>query len=194
MKKQGYKRDWSERLRRLEQNYKRKPSKEPVESDFLTPQTLNASSFENNFSNCASCPSEAAHKGFWETFGISPFLDAEDYPDNYIRNADGGVGACAVSEFEDLVGSPPTIVNAKLNFRHRVNQGYQYCVDLWDGSSWNRILSQTNTSGWETKTIDVTSYLDTPEKVNNAKVKLGHAVGGGYGIFIDRIWLLVEVA
>ena len=89
--------------------------------------------------------------------------------------------------FEDH-GTTGTINSVKLRVYGRAdtsrpNQRY-FVVLLWDGVSWNQVISFRGENSWTWKEVDVTQYLNTWDKINQTKIRLQTKVlgpsGGGH--------------
>jgi len=138
----------------------------------------------------------------WLTTGTSPYLDAQDEPNNYVYSEVRGAGA----NQGDLMGdfgfedhdTTGTINSVKLRVYGRAdtskpNQQY-FTVWLWDGTSWNEVISFRGEASWTWKETDVTQYLDTWEKINQAKIRLQTEATGinGGGHACDAALLIVD--
>lgn len=148
-------------------------------------------SFLNNQPDCPECITGNLHAGNWNTIGTTPYVNAIDYPTNYIRNIDGGAG-CAIVDFPDSGLTTETIVSVKLYIQHQVDMGFAYCVGLWVNSAWTRVLYQEQTSGWELEEVDLSSYLNTVQKLNDARIRLYHNLSSGVGILVDALYMVVK--
>ncbi len=116
----------------------------------------------------------------WTKNGVSPYLDNQDQTGNYVYGIANGLGSRQGDKigdygFEDHAQTG-TIISVELkvyghaNSQHP-NQNY-FSVYLWDGSSWRYVMDFKGASGYIWKEADITSYLDTWEKVNQAKIYL----------------------
>ena len=131
----------------------------------------------------------------WNRYGDTPYLDAQDQPDNYVEG-DAENDEIGDFTFQDLASG--TVQNVTLKI-------YCYCdlyppfagaeVYLWNGS-WvyvNDIPETSNVGSWNWESYDVSSILNTLEKVNNAKIYF-KAIGSyvsSYPIKVDAAYLEV---
>ena len=135
----------------------------------------------------------------WNRYGNSPYLDAQDQPDNYVEG-DAENDEIGDFTFQDLDSG--TVQNVTLKI-------YYYCylyppfagaeVYLWNGSSWvyiDNFPETSNAGSWSWESYDVSDILDSLEKVNNAKIYF-KAIGSyvsSYPIKVDAAYLSVELA
>jgi hypothetical protein len=125
----------------------------------------------------------------WYTFGIQPFIDDSIY---FIT---GGVINMKMGNFTfaDSVGSG-AIKSVKLSIETKyalMPTTTRFDVWLYNGVWHNVWTMDPNTASYTWKTIDITSYLDTWSKINNAEVMFNVSIGGA-GCDIRRAKLVVE--
>jgi len=138
----------------------------------------------------------------WVSSGASPYLDAQDEPNNYVYTEVGGVGSNEGDLMGDFGFEDHNAVGSINSVRLRVygradvskpNQQF-FTVWLWDGSSWKEVMSFRGEDSWTWKEVDVTQYLDTWDKINQAKIRLQTEVIGklGGGHACDAAVLIVD--
>jgi len=136
----------------------------------------------------------------WAKKNISPYLNAQDFPDNYVYGETRGVGSNDGDQigdfgFEDH-SQTGTINSVKLRVYGRArpaspNENY-FSVYLWDGSTWNQVMDFRGQHSFVWKEVDVSSYLNTWDKINGAKIYLEtEAIGENWGRQICDAALLV---
>ena len=138
----------------------------------------------------------------WLTAGTAPYLDAQDEPNNYVYTVVRGAG----SKDGDLMGdfgfedhdTTGTINSVTLRVYGRADpskplQRY-FSVWLWDGNSWNEVMNFRGEGSWTWKEVDVTQYLNTWNKINQAKIRLQTEVIGvtGGGHACDAAVLVID--
>ena len=116
----------------------------------------------------------------WAMTGSSPYLDAQDEPNNYAFVIDEGEGSehgdqCGDFGFENTTQTG-TISSVKLRVYGHCSPmkpvKCHFSVWLWDGSSWNSVMNFQNEASYVWKETNVTAYLDTWAKINGAKIYL----------------------
>ena len=132
----------------------------------------------------------------WTRTGDSPWLNATDYPTNYIKTIVTGdrIGNFA---FADV---PPTqISSAKLRIKcwsgTELNDGINIYVN--DGTQWSSAFTVSPTSAAAPGSyveVDVTSFLDTYSKINAAQMRIEkYAIDTEEDIGIDDAYLSVKI-
>jgi hypothetical protein len=127
----------------------------------------------------------------WRKVGSSPYLDAVDYPSNYIytssRNArEGNFG------FENSGGETIETVALEINGMTD-RQGDSLQIRINDGSNWVDLGSVQLPSNFDWIYIDVTSHLNSWEKINAAQLWLRYNAGGSNNnVYIDCVRLSVN--
>lgn len=167
------KKDISERLRRLEQDFKRKPLDSRVTLSFSG--TLPVSSFVNE------------QILGWTTFGANPWLNTNDDWTSTI-----GSQYCDPSywisywHFENLPSEwedtdIPTSCTLRLKVWWDSIQYPETRLNIWIyNGSWNNLGEFYPAVGnqWAWIEINVLSYLNTAAKINGARLKLRHQWNG----------------
>ena len=138
--------------------------------------TLWVSSFDNTYSE-------------WQKVGQSPYLDAIDYPNNYVVSTTG-VSSIGFFLFENIVATSINSARLELYLKNAMF-GAKVKVFVHDGTELHEIGEVRSFNAWSWKTLDVTNVLNTPEKVNNAKVILQEP-GAFYYSTVDAARLIVE--
>jgi len=121
-----------------------------------------------------------ATRNEWAVNGSSPYLDAVDAPTNIVYGEINGLG----SQWGDQIGdfgfedhqASGTINSVKLRVRGKARSSAPntcyFIVYLWDGSSWQNVMSFKGEGSYVWKEVDVTSILNTWDKINGAKIYL----------------------
>ncbi len=161
-------------------------------SQNLTQTIKNTKLWVDSFDN-------SRHATSWVTQGSSPYLNAQDEPNNYVYT-DRAVGGDQIGDFgfEDHAQTG-TINSIKLKmyghaYQYTPNDDY-FDVYLWDGNSWNKVMSFQGLPNYVWQEAVVTSYLNTWQKVNGAKIyleKIGKLKRSG--IACDAALLVVDYA
>ncbi|MFX1508161.1 MAG: hypothetical protein ACFFDC_18910, partial [Promethearchaeota archaeon] len=115
----------------------------------------------------------------WTKSGNSPYLDEAD-DDNYVYGNQSGIGSNhgdLTGEFEfENTSITSTINSVKLRVYGSAgtSQPSQYYFDvyLWDGNTWNQEISFKNIGSLTWREHDVTSNLNSWNKINEAKIYL----------------------
>jgi len=126
----------------------------------------------------------------WVKNGSSPYLEAQDEPNNCVYGEKAGIGSrngdqIGDFEFEDT-NQTGTIISVKLRvYGHasttKPNQCY-FSVCLWDGTSWTKVMEVKGGNVYAWIEADVSSHLTTWGQINGAKIYLiTEAKGGGSG-------------
>lgn len=111
----------------------------------------------------------------WTRVGTSPYLDAIDYPVNYVHNTakdDETVGE-GIREFtfEDMPEYP--ITESYVDLYCKGDGDDTIWVFLWDGSSWVGVGIITPTTSWSWQSLRIDGYgFGTYDKINGAKLWL----------------------
>jgi len=131
----------------------------------------------------------------WDKIGSSPYLDAQDQPNNYIDStaSDKDIGDFT---FEDLPSTAVSVVNVTLYvYLKTFPFAGKVRIYVWDGS-WQHVGDLGSYNNWNWKTLDLSSVLDTVDEVNNAKMYINSYSYGAYHQLVDAAYLLVyyEVA
>ena len=120
----------------------------------------------------------------WQLVGTSPYLNAVDYPSSYIhtssRNAREGYFGFQNSGVEGI-----TTVNLEINGRTD-RQSDLVQMRIYDGSTWFDLGLVKLPSTFEWTSMDVTSYLNTWEKINAAQLWLQLSAADNRGhVYVD---------
>jgi len=121
-----------------------------------------------------------ATKDQWVKNGSSPYLDAQDEPNNYVYSPLEGNGSKNGDQIGDFgfedASQTGTIISVKLRvYGHASTSNPDQCyfsVHLWNGSSWTEIMDFEGEGNYVWKEVDVSSYLDNWDKVNGAEIFL----------------------
>ena len=126
----------------------------------------------------------------WAKMGLSPYLDAQDEPSNYVCGENAGPGSTNGDqigdfEFEDISQTGPINSVVLRVYGHasatKPNQCY-FLVYLWDGTSWTQVMDFKGETAYVWIEADVSANLNTWDKINGAKIYLStEAKGGGNG-------------
>jgi len=156
----------SKRSERLKQKYKRKLQDPGTEINQVSSGTflLNVNGFVNEVS------------GF-QKIGSSPWLDADDGTNNYIRCYPPPLGNMQdrYYTFEDLSVQLISLTSVKLKLVVRSEPGiYSFAlhVYVWDGAYQQADYFTIGQETWHTVEADVTSILDSEDKINNTRLRL----------------------
>jgi len=123
----------------------------------------------------------------WTMVGSLPYLDTVDYPTNYLIAPQ--YAKTGYYSFGNLIQENVVIDNVTLEIYGKSGDTYDgdgsidHCfkVYVWDGS-WHDLGGNIYyTGGWEWKSKDASSYLDSVKKINDAKIYLD-AFAGGYDL------------
>ena len=143
------------------------------------------------------CNSFDATYTTWAIKGASPYLDTNDEDGSWIRKAvfmndvtEGDFG------FPNLDGSRVTVYEAKLTLNfYGYGRGAGVQVFLYDGTLWNNIGYLDNHASaqyggyYANQTFIVSTILNTPTKVNAAKIRF-YANGNPYvNVYISYAYL-----
>jgi len=111
----------------------------------------------------------------WTKVGTTPYLDAIDYPINYIHN-DTNEDEIGNFDFADSARTTvPQSVLLRIHCRKEVSGG-TIKIYIDSGAGFVDAGTITPDVGWADKEFDVSSILDTYEKVNAAKIYLRHVI------------------
>jgi len=128
----------------------------------------------------------------WTRVGSSPYLDAKDQPTNYVYNDNTVVAYQKIGDFHfpNLPTEATDVTSVTLwVYADTASPFVYFWIYVWDGSVWNEVTCYHGPWSW--KSYDLSTVLDTVEKVNNAKIYLDSA---GFGVVIkcDAVYLEVE--
>ncbi|RLI42705.1 hypothetical protein DRO69_10080 [Candidatus Bathyarchaeota archaeon] len=128
----------------------------------------------------------------WSKYGVSPYLDAQDQPDNYIE-AKSGSALDGYYTFENLSLSNVEVLNVTLYIYCKTTYSFNpITVYVWNGSDWNSY--QVTSVDWNWTAINLEDFLDSVEEVNVAKVYFeSDSLYGPYGTYIDAAYLSVDI-
>lgn len=114
----------------------------------------------------------------WSTFGVSPWLNDDDrdsgnWISNYLMTFADSNWFEGDFTFADLDPTAYTVYTAELGISYRLGWAdLEYIkAELYDGISWHELGVFEFTVDWITKKFNVTSILDTVQKVNAAKIR-----------------------
>ena len=116
----------------------------------------------------------------WAKQGISPYLDTQDQPNNYVYGVREGKGSSdgdMTGEFlftdTDPVG---LILSVKLRVYGRAHpiepKKSYFSVWLWNGNKWFEIMDFFNEKHWGWQEVDITGAITTWSQINGAKIYL----------------------
>ncbi len=116
----------------------------------------------------------------WERNGISPYLDFQDEPNNYVYGVKDGKGSSdgdIIGEFDFADTSQlGTIISVKLRIYGHAHptkpRDSYFSVYLWDGSKWSEQMDFRNQASWIWQEVDITSEINTWSTINKAKIFL----------------------
>jgi len=133
--------------------------------------------------------------GSWELVGLSPYLNASDFPDAYV-NCTANLDEIGDWHFQDLPAEATSVVNVTIYVRlWEQIWPLKFEVHLWDGTSWVYVgdadTGGTKSKIWTWWSLNVTSTLDTVDKVNNVEMKLITNAYGTYESTVDAAHLEV---
>ncbi|MFW9905261.1 MAG: hypothetical protein ACFFFH_13055 [Candidatus Thorarchaeota archaeon] len=116
----------------------------------------------------------------WERYGVSPYLDVQDEPSNYVYGKNGGKGSSDGDligdfDFEDT-SQIGIILSVKILVYGRGNpfdaRRAYFSVYLWDGDKYSEIMDFYNERFWTWKEVDITAVINTWSQINEAKIYL----------------------
>jgi hypothetical protein len=107
----------------------------------------------------------------WTRNGTNPYLDAIDYPTNFV-NASGNNLEVGDFNFTDSGKSTETIINVTVQIYARHQNSKNLEVFLWNGSSYPSLGVQALPPSWEWVNYTATTVLDTWAKIDGAKIYL----------------------
>lgn len=128
-------------------------------------------------------------KDQWAKKGSSPYLNLQDTPLSHVYgqpNGPGSQGGDQIGDFgfEDHPGTG-TINSVMLKVYGCASPAFPdlkyFSVYLWDGTSWNKMMDFKGERTFVWKEVDVTPYLDTWDKINEAKIYLETEAEGQKG-------------
>ncbi len=138
------------------------------------------------------CDSYApAQASGWRKVGTSPYLNAVDYPSNYIHTStrlsrDGNFG------FQNSGGDSINTVSIDINGM-TARQSDSIRIRIYDGSTWTDLGSVSLPTSFEWISIDVTSHLDSWDKINAAQLWFQFRTTNNAGhVYIDCVRLRIN--
>ncbi len=117
----------------------------------------------------------------WAKTGASPYLDNQTIPSvNEVHTVANAVGSKNGDEIGDFgfqdVNLSGTLISVKLSVYGHANPSYPtdayFSVHLWNGSIWIEIMNFSGEPNFCWKEVDVSTYINTWEKVNGTKIFL----------------------
>lgn len=133
----------------------------------------------------------SAQASGWSRVGISPYLNAVDYPSNYVHTSTR-LSREGNFAFQDSGGASIASVTLDINGMN-MRQSDSIQIRVYDGSRWINLgsVSLPRSFGWIS--IDVTSYLNTWEKINAAQLSFQFRATNNAGhVYIDCARLRVN--
>jgi len=132
--------------------------------------------------------------GSWELVGAAPYLFGVD-EGSYV-NCTANLDEIGDWHFEDLPAEAQTIQSVTIYVRlWEQIWPLKFEVHLWDGTSWVYVgdadTGGTKSKIWTWWSLNVTSTLDTVDKVNNVEMKLITNAYGTYESTVDAAFLEV---
>jgi hypothetical protein len=132
----------------------------------------------------------------WERFGASPYLHNTDA--DYIRQSGATGDKIGDFGFGNLPQTIGEIYSCWL-YMECYQEGAGETIDVYistdGGSTWNlvgTITPNAGSYGWET--LDITAYLGTHAKINNALMYLDYnATGAPSYVYVRRAYLKVRI-
>jgi len=130
----------------------------------------------------------------WAPTGTTPYIDAKDYPTNYIATGSAN-DLSREFTFQNPTYEPISCV-LKINVWQTIGETPKVgSVEVHDGVSWSSPYSLTfpysDGDYAEYQSIDVSSFLNTQTKINNAKIRITSS--GSFGIHtVDHAYLQME--
>jgi KaiC/GvpD/RAD55 family RecA-like ATPase len=132
----------------------------------------------------------------WTKHGTDPYLDAQDYPTEYVWMGLDRTQSIGDFGFQNSSKSSKTINSVTLRvYAWKEDSQDTLWVYLWDNSSWGNAYDVTRTTaGWTE--FDVTSKLDTWAKIDIAKIYLNGDTTQtqNYRLFVDCAMLQINYA
>lgn len=122
----------------------------------------------------------------WAKTGSSPWLNASDYPTNYISsNAADKIGNFTFSNVSQ--GAIWSAIELRIRTWQSVGGDDQIKVSLFDGTSWSEAYTVIpSTVVGDYVDVDVASFLNTEEKLNAAKMRIEKITSGAQDtIYVD---------
>ncbi len=123
----------------------------------------------------------------WTRHGTNPYLNASDYPANYVHvtgkpNLVGDFGFEDSGKTIESITSVTVQLYAKQSGSNRLLE-----VFVWDGSSWTSLGTQIVSPSWSWMTWTATTVLDTWAKIDGAKIYIGTLNAGLYEVDCGRL-------
>ncbi len=128
------------------------------------------------------------NKTGWTRVGINPYLNATDYPTNFV-NASGNNLNIGDFGFADSEKSMETINNVEVQiYAKQSGIGNRFTVWVWDGSSWTASSKMTIPTSWNWLNWTATSILDTWTKIDAAEIYIcSDSAAGTYEVDCARL-------
>ena len=125
----------------------------------------------------------------WTRHGTAPYLDAQNYPTDYVRLGSDRTESIGDFGFQNSSKSSETINSVILRvYAWKEDSQDRLWVYLWDNSSWGNANNVIRTSaGWTE--FDVTTRLDTWAEIDSAKIYLN-----GDTTQAENYWLFADCA
>jgi KaiC/GvpD/RAD55 family RecA-like ATPase len=132
----------------------------------------------------------------WTKHGTDPYLDAQDYPTEYVWMGLDRTQSIGDFSFQNSSKSSETINSVTLRvYAWKEDSQDTLWVYLWDNSSWGNAYNVARTpAGWTE--FDVTSRLDTWAKIDIAKIYFNGDTtqAENYRLFVDCAMLRINYA
>jgi len=128
--------------------------------------------------------------------GTSPWIDAADYPTNYIQDsAKNKLGNFLFPDLGTYAGSPTFTVTLYIKCWGDGGDGLN--VYMYDGSAWSSAYAVTPeniAAPGNYKTVDLSAFLTTATKINAAKMRLEKTTSGSANpVGADHAYLSVSI-
>lgn len=120
----------------------------------------------------------------WTRVGANPYLDAIDYNANYVYT-DQNNYLVGDFDFEDT-SETGTIDSVEVEV-YAKSTNNPLDIWIWDGSAWQLGGSVTIGTEWAWYSVDVSSILNTREKINGARMYLTTASAGLFEVDAGRL-------
>lgn len=126
----------------------------------------------------------------WQEIGVSPWLNVQDQPTNYL-NSTAGSQLHGNFTFADLPSTVLSIINVTLYVYGQGAGLFKTRVYMDKGAGWTLKFDAILPASWAWATVDVSSFLTTVAEVNSVVAYLDAYTGGAYGQKVDAMYLLV---
>lgn len=133
----------------------------------------------------------------WEEIGNSPWLDAQDQPNNYIRATSSSLRQYNFT-FQNLPSEAQSIVNVTLYIYFNTgleNSMLTFEARIWNGTDWSDPINCYQGGwGWKSYVLDNTYNISfsSVSSVNNAQIRfLSGLYASSYAQEIDAVYLRV---